>query len=67
MVCLVQAANSAGGAYGSIGGKKGSGLGRPFGVILFLSSCSEARGPAGTGRGGGSCRWVLMPGGRTGI
>ena len=31
----------------------------------LLSSCSEARGPAG--KGGASCRWVLMPGGRTGI
>ena len=27
MVCLVKTANCAGGAYGSIGGKKGRGLG----------------------------------------
>ena len=40
-------------------------LGEAIWSDTLLSSCSEARGPAG--KGGASCRWVLMPGGRTGI
>ena len=47
MVRLVKAGNCAGGAYGSIGGKKGRGLWGPFGVGLFLGSCWEAQEPAG--------------------